>query len=1082
MLERTAGCLETGSLRRLLPASKKSVKSRRTLHSGFWNHGAGDIELSPLWAALVQAAEPLNQQRESQMQQRNSNGMGGVFLEFLYPAGTLSFLRQYSGWGVERSETRWPRTGFGRLGHRQFTSVATASGADLMRGVDVPEESTKVSTDDQNLELLRQLMSITRDTDFEEAWRQYELLGERDQGRTRKQIIQYLSRSERVVDAERTTELFEMLDKDQRDPTTIQHAIQSYLRLRNLSDAVQIHKAAIENLKSPVGSGELLAYLINNSLWTRALSIWNDVQELRNRSPQLDYNVFAALDSLPNLGSRASELADYVNKSLNPTSADITTPPSRLLNFASRVLRRAILNSQTFTPSRFTALLQNLQDWHSATPQLYEEAVNMLLTLNQSKLAVQSYRQARRHGDIKFTRPMLHTMLKLFCDNHSVMGMQQILDDFFRYYTKPSRIAYKMCMSEFAAQGDAQTVHALFDQYTGRFVFKGGNPLISADDIAPVLHVHAKRGELKEVVRLFNQIQDNYGLQPTLRCWNILINVYGKVHDTDSAYECFEGLLQSGDLQPDNYTFGTLMGICVSRGDLRRALELYKLAEDMGVQRSIAMIDSLVLGHIQDEQLDQAEEICEDAIGLELQDSRSRMWNYLLVAYAMRRDLNNVNRLLRRMAEAKVEYDEYTYSALMQALAVVRQPDRAYAILCNVMPDAGVKATPFHYAIVMGGYLANGEIHKVFQVQNRMIRRGLKKTASSNLMVLKATAATDQKLYEEGPDTQRLERATQMFRDVVSSIDPQEMSDPSRKSTGRLPLNVTYSTMFYNYIMFVLSANNEFRTVEKLYEEFKLALPDNRRNCPPIEVLSALMETKLRERDHEGVQQCWDLALAQAIKQGRPLLIPSTLSKDAADTESSFKGSISPMKNSSSILRNPMQPALSQKIVSVHQLDLSNALTTYMRSLAQQLRIDDITKVVNDLLQDGFKLDNNNWNHYIVLLVRGFKYKLAFELCESKLMGGWTGWARLRWQAPERNRLPLELRNLKKQRTHMRAKYHMLLYLARSYLQIQSLAAESRGNQMLLQDIERDCPRTIQAIKTMPRTDDVLEREVLHGY
>jgi len=766
---------------------------------------------------------------------------------------------------------------------------------------------------------------------------------------------------------------------------------------------------------------------------------------------------------------------------MNPSSLDTKASLSRLLKFASRILRRAILNSQIFTPSIFTALLQNLLDWRSATPQLYEEVVNMLLKLDQSKLAVQSYRQARRQGAIKFTRPTLHTMLRLFCDNHSVMGMQQILDDFFRYYTKPSRIAYKMCMNEFAAQGDAQTVHALFDQYAGRFVFKGGQHLLNADDIAPVLHVHAKRGELKEVIRLFNQIQDNYGLQPTLLCWNILINAYGKVHDIDSAYECFEGLLQSKDLQPDSYTFGTLMGICVSRGDLQRALELYKLAEDMGVQRDNAMIDSLVLGHIQDDQLDQAEKICEDAINMELKDSRSRMWNYLLVAYAMRRDIENVNRLLRRMAEAKVEYDQYTYSALMQALAFVRQPDRAYAILCDVMPDAGVKDTSFHYAIVMGGYLANGEVRKVFQVQNRMTRRSVKKTASTNIMVLKATAATDQKMYREGTDVQRLERATQMFRDVVSSMDSQELSDTSRKSAGRQPLNITYSTMLYNYIMFVLSANNEFKAVEKLYEEFKLALPENQRNSPPVEVLSALMETKLRERDHEAVQQCWDLALAQAIKQGRPLLAPGRLPKDDADTDPSFNGSVSPM-NSRSTLSQSTQPGPSQRIVPAHQLDLSNALTTYMRSLAQQLKVDDITRVVNGLLYEGFRLDNNNWNHYIILLARGFKYKLAFQLCEARLMDGWTGWARLRWQAPERNRLPLELRNLKKQRTHMRAKYHMLLYLARSYLQIQSLAAESRGNQMLLQDIERDCPRTIQAIKTMPRTDDALEREVLHGY
>src|SRR4051794_7356774 len=102
MLERTAGCLESGSLRRLLPASKKAMKSRRTLHSSFWSHGASDLEMSPLWTALAQVAAPAEQQGERDVQQQRPAAMGhtGMLLDFLYPAGTLNFLRQYSGWGV----------------------------------------------------------------------------------------------------------------------------------------------------------------------------------------------------------------------------------------------------------------------------------------------------------------------------------------------------------------------------------------------------------------------------------------------------------------------------------------------------------------------------------------------------------------------------------------------------------------------------------------------------------------------------------------------------------------------------------------------------------------------------------------------------------------------------------------------------------------------------------------------------------------------------------------------------------------------------------------------------------------------
>src|ERR1700709_1672988 len=116
MLERTAGCLESGSLRRLIPGSRKSLKSHRSLHSGFWIHGAADIELTPLWAAL-RNSDPADQRHDTQ-QQNIPKGGGGVLLDFLYPAGTINFLQHYAGWGVDRPDGRRGKVGLGRLGHR----------------------------------------------------------------------------------------------------------------------------------------------------------------------------------------------------------------------------------------------------------------------------------------------------------------------------------------------------------------------------------------------------------------------------------------------------------------------------------------------------------------------------------------------------------------------------------------------------------------------------------------------------------------------------------------------------------------------------------------------------------------------------------------------------------------------------------------------------------------------------------------------------------------------------------------------------------------------------------------------------
>ena len=124
-------------------------------------------------------------------------------------------------------------------------------------------------------------------------------------------------------------------------------------------------------------------------------------------------------------------------------------------------------------------------------------------------------------------------------------------------------------------------------------------------------------------------------------------------------------------------------------------------------------------------------------------------------------------------------------------------------------------------------------------------------------------------------------------------------------------------------------------------------------------------------------------------------------------------------------------------------------------------------------------LNHKNWNLYIQLLTFGQLYKTAFSLCETKLMPQWTGWARARWRAPVKNRLPLELRRRRMGPLFSRPTYHTLLFLAKALRDAEGAADESEAGQELLKHINESCPKTVKALKTMIRVDDDLERAVL---
>jgi pentatricopeptide repeat-containing protein PET309 len=1075
MLERTVGCREPGSLRRILPRASRALKSRRSLHSGFWHHNALDLELSPLCSVLLGGSTTKNEDCELQ-NHTPSLIQAGFHFDFLYPTGTLGFLRQYMGLGFGRQNGRPATLKSVMTRGRLYTSPADNGSTEVITPTTTSTEHVRYSPATIFPELSqigssptarssqadshRVISSRTLDSDYEAAWQSYLTMDESEKNEARRKLVRYLSESRRVVDAERIIEMFEKLETAERDIEANGTVIRSYLRLRNLTDAVILHNTALSTLKCCVGASDILAYMIENSLWTHAVNFWTRFQLLYYDLPRMPDDIFAVIEGRSDLIDPAIELAQHID-----ARAETLSNIPEMIKFASRLAGRAVINSASAGDERrFDILLRHFKKWDVYLKEEYQYILDNLVKLRNSVFAVRWYRNSRQKRGITFARRSLDDMIYVFCKYHSVKGLQEVMEDFFQFHGHPTVLAYRRSMAEFAPLGDSQTVHALFDQFLVRIKYGRPSARLKASDMAPILHVHAKRGELRDVIKHFDEIQTVHALEPDVLCWNILLDAYGKVGDVEGAFEIFETILESVQVQPDAITFGTIMGICATRGDLERLLEIYQLSLSLNIQTDAFMASYLVLAHIQNDQLQEAERICENALGMNLKGSKTRMWNFLLLAYAMRRQIDKVNQLLQRMSEVQLEYDEYTYAALIQALAMVGQPVRAEMVLNHIMKDAGFRPTSFHYAIVMGSYLRSRNYRKVYHLQKLIIkRRNLTESASTKLLLLKAN---DHELFEFGTDGERGRRALEMFQDVLSTMNQQEMIVDAQKGTHRVPRHIAYSTMLYSYVITVLGETRMYESAEALYKDFIKTLPENEKASPPIATLSAIMTAKRYEGDWKVVQEFWDIALSKAKEQGGPLNRLNPPSQTDRTTPDVF--------NFSSFRE-------AEKIVPLHQLDLTRCLEIYMNALEDGGQIASIPAIVNGLLEDGFLLDNKNWNQYIQILAKGLYFKLAFELCEQKLMDNWTGWGYMRWGLPMRYKLPVELRRERKAQLHLRPNMHTFLYLAKAYLDLQDMAAESSESEAMLKEILETCPRVIGALKQMRRTDDPLERAILRN-
>ena len=492
MLERTAGCLETGSLRRLLPGSQKPLKSRRMLHSAFWNHGATELEYSPLWEALIRGPGIVVDEQEEMRSKPVSNASVGGFLDFLYPSGAVRLVRQYSLWKSDTQDAQRGRAGFGRLGQRLYTSVAVeASPAPVESITDLPEvevnkdihtgpvtcepsydskrsdskrSDSKRSKSKLSNSFSKYFHGLQGTQDYDKVWVQFTMVDMKNRRGFISPLLAYLSTSNRRVDAERAVSVFEEI-RSTAGRNDYKCLIKLYLNRGMFQSAMEFHHEGLTKFKVPVGSDMLLAHALEKCYWQLACDIWIAFKRLREERPSLSYNIWLPSDELPSLPDQAMQLARFVKDQSDKPSGLRHTLDSSI--FATSLTTRALLamsEAKTLEPFKFNALLKVLQYWDADTSEAYEQIIERLLKSSHNKLAIQCYRKYRQRSTKKISRHILDKVLNVACKHYSILGMQQVLDDWFRFYSKPPGHAYRICISAFAARGDVDTVKALFDQ------------------------------------------------------------------------------------------------------------------------------------------------------------------------------------------------------------------------------------------------------------------------------------------------------------------------------------------------------------------------------------------------------------------------------------------------------------------------------------------------------------------------------------------------------------------------------------------------------------------------------------------
>ncbi|ROT38659.1 coxI translation protein CYA5 [Sodiomyces alkalinus F11] len=1043
MLERAASSLEPCTLRHSIPAS---VRTRRRLHTGFWQHGAAALDLSPLWLATAQDPQDANDTTTSANAPDRLNA-STFLLDFLYPRGTIAFLRRLSPSIADRT-TSASQT------HVQSRSRRPAGAENTnLQGTSLSPSS--------RLDLMRRLMARSDTEFFGQIWGHWCLLEPPQQKEIRSRVITYLHKSINPENSKRVVQLFSQLGIDSWDRDTVTAAVAAELRLGNVDAALDVYHTGLHWRRLVGGFTHLVTHGLQTSAWDMVCRVWDAYGNLRAVEAVEFGNLDDVAAAIHDLGARVLQFQDYlVARQSEDQSIQTDAGPEQANDPTEESVSAAhTLDLSDIGPTSISRLLKGLAKCALHQPCQPNEALPILKILRKADFyymyinrafeerrtacVPDIYRVYRTLSRFKPNWKMLHDMFELFYP-HDVLGLEQIYEDYHKAFGGLDQWGCQKYLKFYASRGDVRSVRRMWTTYVKKYKDKG--VIQDPGTWNHVLNAYKNRGIVEDTQQAFDEMVASNKATPDVVSWNILLSAYTKADRYDDAIAVFEDLCQA--VKPDSVSFGTIMAMSGSLGDLDYTLELYQRARSLKVQAHSAVFASLVNAYCLNNKIEEAQNVCINASTREISGDQVDLWNCLLKYQGHRRDLKGIYRILDLMKEHDVEWNAATYDLLMRSLVLSKEAHYAYRLLQTAVEDKTFPVRERHFAMVMSSALRSRDMSLVRSVVALMSRTGYAMSMKTSIAAVDAELRRRFKPWEQGSGEIDADQARELGRTLVDYYErmlragqrDDALFGSERKSTMLSDLgdveHLRSHASTVQEAMEVLIQFRDFVSVEELLQLYSKAVTGRplQRETLPLPMLESMMLADLLDGKHDKVKETWAYAWDSALRLGRP---------------ASYQ-----KKNKPGVLPR-------------YQYALSGSINTMQRVLHTEGDHRGLVALIEKITRAGFKLHSGHWNNICRALAGMGQWLAACTFCENILMPNWMGWAARRVVSQRaRNSLPLERRRMGNAPRFLRPNAETLVLLADQYLVLKKQGPWSDEARRVLAEFTKKCPKLEDAFRT----------------
>ena len=881
----------------------------------------------------------------------------------------------------------------------------------------------------------------------------------------------------------RTRELFDQIPFEQRRVQHYHQAILCALDERDHPRLLRLHyealfrfpSARLDSAQDGIFTSKILSGLTFHSEWDHASKFWGSIQRrFRKEAPE---GIWSNINKMSYfiLHQRICQFGRYYQSVLEKRTWEASERARDLLqHLALNALSRPV-DTHGDAPLRSARDLIEIVEKLTASmsSQPWNDAVKQLLSADLrplDKKAMYFYTVMRRKADIIPFKPLL-SLLMVRLRGKFPRYAARIFEDYKRFYPFDPEEAALLMINSLAFRGDLEAVLRLIANQA-----RHSPETINSRYLERLMMVYMRRADITKVVSLFDSFVEKYDFKPTLACWHILIMAHSRVNDVKGAASTYRQLCRSGvELTPNTYEI--MLGVHARRGDIDPIKALLNEIRKKDVQVTMPMLDFVVLAYLKRNEILAAEKLCRQFLTSNVEGSRLRMWNFLLLDAALKWSFQRVNRVFLEMQVHNIGYDDRTLAALMYSLCNEHQPHQAHKLVNKVMPRLNIQPTTLHWAILMKGYLKVNKVRNAFMIYRAMLKRGGRPDLGMKMLLMKAASMSDvENLRYNMQTTGSPPTDSSTFNkpfilptaDAMLATMEDELS-PADLAQNDTPLGVGPSQRMdeaavsgaYQFLTYLYGVKGSSAKVDEVYAKFeatsKRFYPDTPAS-PSIRMLSSLMVDYRKTKYIQGMEQSWALALQKAETLSRAYTHGRTRQR-------------------------------SGWVLPQYEGILDLCLGQYILFLRESAREGELSRLIQRLVYDGYWISSLNLNLYIQSLSVSSNPRLqiqAFRECEERLMPGWQGWfstTSVKMPPKRLIRFRVKQQQPKLRKLNLRRAaptYRTLVMMARLWMDLRKRDQFERAmGGTFMRQLGKVAPKTVEAIQAMPKMNDRLQTRLL---